>query len=42
MKRYLIAVIALAIGASAAWAGHRTCFTHCDQTGYCATSCYDY
>jgi hypothetical protein len=43
--KLLFALVALAIGTSAAWAGHReSCTTHCEAYGYCYTSCtgYDY
>jgi hypothetical protein len=41
--KLLFAIIALAIGTSAALAGHTSCQTFCNQnTGYCSTSCYNY
>jgi len=35
----LILIVALAIGASAAWAGQTSCQTHCEKYGYCYTTC---
>jgi hypothetical protein len=42
MTKLIFAFVALAIGVSAAWAGHRVCTTKCEGYGYCYTSCYDY